>query len=227
MRNYTARAQNCNQEEEKLNFWQRISQFNLRSQQRRYERFLIIYTWKVIENLAPNCGLEWEWSERNGRNVVIPNPTQGASTKVKSLRTSSFQIRGPKLFNSIPLEIRNLTECSVNTFKNRLDCLLNMIPDTPTSQKYHPAPLNNLTSRSSNSILEWVQYLNIPTRRAENLTSILDNLKLSNKFLELKAQLNLHIGSKHTEEMQDTEGQLQDENLEISFQDTSTHSIHT
>ena len=148
LRNYTARAHNNKLETEKFNFWQRISLFNVRSQQRRQERFMIIYTWKIMEEFAPNCGLVWEQNKRTGRTCMIQNITREASTKVRSLRNSSFQIRGPVLFNSMPLELRNLSGCSVNSFKNRLDALLKMLPDTPSTQKYYPVPTNRHTSKT-------------------------------------------------------------------------------
>ena len=190
LRNFTARAQSTNQDEDNYNFWQRISLLNLSSQQRRQERFTIIYIWKIMENLVPNCGLEWESSPRNGRTCIIPRSAKEASTRVKTLRNSSFQIKGPLLFNCVPLEIRNLSNCSINVFKNRLDCLLNTIPDTPLTQKYFPVPMNRITARPSNSIIEWVQFLSIPSRRDESLEIILDNLKRSTTFQDLKHQLN-------------------------------------
>ena len=41
-----------------LNYWERLCSLSLNSQQRRMERYKIIYCWKVIENIVPNCGLE-------------------------------------------------------------------------------------------------------------------------------------------------------------------------
>ena len=65
-----------------------------------------------------------------------------------------------------------------------------MVPDTPLTQKYFPVPLNQISTRSSNSLVEWFQLLSIPSRRADNLTEILDNLKGSPIFQDLKKQLN-------------------------------------
>ena len=223
LRNYTAHAQKLSQDNEKLNFWQRISFFNISSQQRRQERFTIIYTWKILENLVPNCGLEWESTDRSGRICKIPNSSNETSAKVKTIRNSSFQSRGPLLFNTIPLELRNLSNCSINTFKNRLDCLLNMIPDTPLTQKYYPIPLNRLSTRSSNSIIEWFQYLSIPNRRAESLTEILENLKESATFQELKSQLNLPNGFQSHTDQSDTESLSNEESFENSNMDISIY----
>ena len=41
-----------------LNYWERLSHLKMYSQQRRAERYRIIYTWKVLEGLLPNCGIK-------------------------------------------------------------------------------------------------------------------------------------------------------------------------
>ena len=48
---------------------------------------------------------------------------------IRTIREGSF--RGPQLFNSLPPNIRGLTQCTVNTFKHKLDEYLKNIPDTP------------------------------------------------------------------------------------------------
>ena len=40
-----------------LNYWERISQLKMNSQQRRIERYRIKYTWKILKNKVPNCGI--------------------------------------------------------------------------------------------------------------------------------------------------------------------------
>ena len=60
-----------------LNYWECLSNMNMLSMQRRLERYRIIYSWKVIEKLAPNCGIsQIEGSEvsRLGRrlNIIVP-----------------------------------------------------------------------------------------------------------------------------------------------------------
>ena len=37
-----------------LNYWDRLSRLKLYSLERRRERFIIIYTWKIITGLVPN-----------------------------------------------------------------------------------------------------------------------------------------------------------------------------
>ena len=112
-----------------LNYWERLKIMKMYSQQRRLERYRIIYSWKILEGQAPNCGLEVLQTERRGRELKIP-PLKG-KTSVRSLREQSFQVNGPRLFNSIPKEVRNMTKVSVEEFKVKLDKFLEKIPDQP------------------------------------------------------------------------------------------------
>ena len=161
----SARAQQYNPQSQKLHFWERLLQYDVRSQQRRHERFKIICIWKILENLSPNFQIKWDTSTTNGRLCLIPSSPYTAARRVKTLRESSFQVRGPALFNSLPLEIRDLTGCSLNSFKNSLDTLLDKIPDTPISQTYIPIPTDRLTATPSNSIVDWLRYLEVSSRR--------------------------------------------------------------
>ena len=78
----------------------------------------------------------------------------------------SFQCAGPRQFNSLPIEIRNLTGCSVDQFKFQLDTYLENIPDLPhVPGGPVPTPMDPLTAVHSNSITNWAQYLNISNRR--------------------------------------------------------------
>ena len=49
--------------------------------------------------------------------------------KQGTLTYNSFRWRAIRLFNSVPKSICDITNCSVCSFKQRLDCYLNSIPD--------------------------------------------------------------------------------------------------
>jgi hypothetical protein len=56
-----------------MNYWQRLSKLRMDSQQRRIERYRIIYTWKILEGVVPNCGItEMEENSRLGRMCRRP-----------------------------------------------------------------------------------------------------------------------------------------------------------
>ena len=84
----------------------------------------------MLEDLVPNCGLEASSeSERIGRVCNVPKLKE--STETKNLRDKSFQSTGPKLFNSLPKYLRNLSNIKVEDFKEALDKYLSDIPDEP------------------------------------------------------------------------------------------------
>ena len=49
-----------------LNYWDRLKKLKMNSQQRRFERYRIIYIWKILEKQVPSPGLEESHSETKG-----------------------------------------------------------------------------------------------------------------------------------------------------------------
>ena len=90
----------------------------------------------------------------------------------------------------MPYEVRNLKNCSLNSFKNKLDSFIDWIPDTPSSQTYYPIPTDRLSATPSNSLIDWMRYLEIPARRGGVLKSILSKMKQSQKFQEAQIQVD-------------------------------------
>ena len=131
--------------------WDRMNILQLRSIQRRHERYKIIYIWKIIENMVPDIGITTYTSTRHGRLCRIPpaNSTRGA---IQTLRENSLHVKGPKLFNAMPGTIRNLTDCSIDTFKRHLDKFLSTIPDQPRLSGY-----TNLCVTDNNSVLNMLK----------------------------------------------------------------------
>ena len=63
-----------------LDYWARLKHLKLLSQERRMERYRIIYVWKILEGLTPNCGIETTHSNRRGREVKIPRSNPWTKT---------------------------------------------------------------------------------------------------------------------------------------------------
>ena len=61
---------------------------------------------------------------RRGRETKIPQ-LKGKKA-VRTMREQSFLVNGPRLLNSIPKQIRNMTKVSVKKFKEHLDKFLEM-----------------------------------------------------------------------------------------------------
>ena len=136
-----------------LNYWQRLEELKLYSIQRRHERYSIIYIYKVLEELVPNFSankVQVKISERRGRLCVIPPVTSShCPSVVKNAREASFPIRGPRIFNSLPKHIRNISGVSVDAFKHKLDKFLRSVPDKPTVDGYC-----GMRAAASNSLID-------------------------------------------------------------------------
>ena len=140
-----------------MNYWERLRIPKMNSQQRRFERYRIIYTWKILEGLVPNCGLIKTTSDRTGRKCTIPPVKSKTRQSLKSLRYQSFQVHGPQLFNSLPKYVRNTTKCGVEEFKEKLDQYLSNIPDQPKIGTLIPPTCDQFSLSPSNSIVDQVR----------------------------------------------------------------------
>ena len=118
------------------NYWGKLSYLWVYSQKHHRERYQICFLWKLSQG---------QWSDRRGR-LAVPNPIpQAAPTKVKQAREMSLGVHGARLFNLLPLNIRNENSRNFPLFKNHLDLFLGSIPDQPTTPGLvRAAPSNSL-----------------------------------------------------------------------------------
>ena len=140
-----------------LNYWQRLQELGLYSLERRRERYVIIYVWKVLQGLVPNFAervtLTSYVNERRGRFCRVPSRIRQAMGRVQTAREASLPLAGPGLFNCLPQETRNYGG-SLEGFKRRLDTFLSTVPDTPRLPNYH-------LQANSNSIVRQVEQLRL------------------------------------------------------------------
>ena len=154
-RYYTRRVKSLHDK----NYWERLQMCQMLSQQRRLERYKIIYTWKILEGRVPNCGIDQIDDSRKGRLCKI-DPIVKCRSRIQTLRENSYQIVGPKLFNSIPAKIRNLSKCSIEEFKEALDQYLSKIPDEPKLPGYTPTASDQFSGQPSNSLVDQIRKFN-------------------------------------------------------------------
>ena len=136
-----------------LNYWEGLKSMKMLSMQRRLERYRIIYAWKILENLAPNCGIEKvhdSEDSRIGRRLRVSIPK--GSSRINKLKEQLFQLNGSKLFNCLPNNIRNQTRNTrleylhcpgPDDFKTKLDNFLEIIPDQPRIDGMSPGVETN------------------------------------------------------------------------------------
>ena len=89
----------------------------------------------ILESIVPNLNnpITTYNSIRRGRLSVTSHVGIG---HLGTLVFHSFRFRGIRLFNAMPKHIRNISCCSVSSFKYQLDKRLNNIPDIPCVANY-------------------------------------------------------------------------------------------
>ena len=144
-----------------LNYWERLKDLNIYSLQRRRERFIIMYMYRILIGLAAYDGFEIQV----GRGITFKTKYKHNSKKlVKRARHASFFYKGPQLYNLLPLELRQAEEIStptqnhVNSFKRKVDNFLRNIPDQP-----NVPDLNSSRVAANNSLI-----CQIPLYRRQN-----------------------------------------------------------
>ena len=76
--------------------------------------------------------------------MIAPKPViRTAPLPVRKAREQSLSIRGAKIFNLLPENIRSMNTDHVDTFKNHLDTFLSSVPDQPTVTGLGRAALTN------------------------------------------------------------------------------------
>ena len=116
-----------------LNYWEKLSELRVYSQERRRERYQICFLWKLSQGLIEGYSVKWQWSDRRGRFAIPNTIVSNAPTKVKQARERSLGVHGARLFNMLPKSLRNEDSGDFPLFKNHLDIFLAMVPDQPTT----------------------------------------------------------------------------------------------
>ena len=136
----------CMDSLKEVSYWEKLKMCNMYSQERRRERYIIIFIWKISQGLVKGYDLKFTSTDgRRGRTVIPHAIVNTSPASVRKARESSLGVRGAKLFNLLPLNLRNLNSSCVDTFKKNLDDFLSNIPDQPTvSGLGRPADTNSL-----------------------------------------------------------------------------------
>ena len=145
-----------------MSYWQKLKQLKLYSQERRRERYTIIYIWRMLEGQVPcinsldgGAKVKSIWHIRRGRECQIPCINHHSPRNIQALKHATLPVRGQQLFNTLPRDIRNMTGCKVDMFKRRLDKYLSTIPDEPQVLGYTAQ-----RRADSNSVLHMAKFVN-------------------------------------------------------------------
>ena len=116
-----------------LDHWARLKQFKIYSQERRRERYMVIFLWKISQGMVKGYNVMYtSVIGRRGRTALPRDVVHSSPSLVRKARESSIGVKGARIFNLLPAHIRNIDADNVETFKKSLDSFLTDIPDQPT-----------------------------------------------------------------------------------------------
>ena len=94
---------------------------------------MIIFLWKASQGLVQ--GFEIGFSDkqtRRGRTAEEKSVQKSSPAAVRKARECSLSIRGARIFNLLPVDIRNHDSNQVDTFKAIHDIYLSKLPEQPS-----------------------------------------------------------------------------------------------
>ena len=118
----------------------------LMSLQRQRERFIVLHMWKICNGKAPNeLNIRFEYHPRMGLTAKVPPLRKHCALANQTLYENSFGMRGQRMWNCIPADIRVIK--IMDTFKSKITQSMLSVPDTP--------PIRGNSLINLNRILEW------------------------------------------------------------------------
>ena len=91
-----------------LNYWEKLKKLKIYSLERRRERYRVIYTWCILENIVPNFnynneqgGVHSYTNQRLGRKCHL----KAVNVRHKNVWRDCLSQEGPRLFNVLPKSI--------------------------------------------------------------------------------------------------------------------------
>lgn len=137
---------------ENLDYWRRLRELRLSSQERRRERYICIFIWKIATGKISGYDILFSVNQRRGRECQVKLVDKKAPLAVQKAIEASLSVHGAKIFNLLPLQTRNLEgpQVKVEHFKKELDNFLQSIPDEPTvAGLFRAAQTNSLLHQIS------------------------------------------------------------------------------
>ena len=144
-RNFTSQVSG----QENNDYWERLKALRMYSQERRRERYRIIFIWKVLQGYVQGYTIPVIHSPRRGRLIEVAQYHPDAPSAVRKAREASISVHGAKVFNLLPRHIRDISTGTPDQFKAELDSWLGTIPDQPTIPgRQRASPTNSLIDQA-------------------------------------------------------------------------------
>ena len=144
-RNFTSQVSG----QENNDYWECLKALRMYSQERRRERYRIIFIWKVLQGYVQGYTIPVIHSPRRGRLIEVAQYHPDAPSAVRKAREASISVHGAKVFNLLPRHIRDISTGTPDQFKAELDSWLGTIPDQPTIPgRQRASPTNSLIDQA-------------------------------------------------------------------------------
>ena len=144
---------------ESFNYYKRLQELNIYSAERRRDRYIILYIFKVVQAKVPNPGISYKYSPRRGKVLTTPSVLSSKASHANTLLHNSFTRRAPRIFNSLPKQIRDLPhDTSPDLIKRRIDNFLTTVTDEPRLPGYYPS--NSAASNKLEDQIRTMEFLN-------------------------------------------------------------------
>ena len=113
-----------------LHYWDRLKKLGIQSCERRCERYIILYVFKILRKEVDDPG-SFYVKHSVKRGLTLRNtPKLAGKPGLKKVIEGSFGAKAVKLFNSLPHFIREY-EGPSSSLKNHLQIYLDEVPDQP------------------------------------------------------------------------------------------------
>ena len=127
---------------------------------------------------------------RRGRECEVAEIVRSAPSAVKKARENSLSVKGARLFNLLPAEVRNITSDKVHHFKTKLDEFLKDIPDEPDLPR----------AAESNCLLHQIPMFRV--RQTQNLRLEFSEQELASSMLKFAIKYQVSSMTKTLEQIQ-------------------------
>ena len=124
----------------KMDYWERMKILKISSLERRRERYMILFLYKILVKEYPDPGFDIQLDLEDRDGVSIESKIDlSAEPWVRTVRGASFFNKAPQLFRMLPREIRqrkffdNPSAKLKADFKIAVDRYLSTVPDQPTT----------------------------------------------------------------------------------------------
>ena len=135
-----------------MDYVDRLKTLGLYSQERRRERYQVLFLWKVGMAMVEGYNVPFTFNPRTGWHITPSPIPPKAPAALRRAREASLAHKGAKLFNLLPRGLRDMATNHIDDFKVNLDTWLATIPDEPTVPGRQRAA-------ATNSLLDWVPML--------------------------------------------------------------------